>query len=315
MNGRINESSRKRVVDHPALRRLQRKHFIVFDVLPFFGVFIAIGTMRRLDVGSVEFGVLFIMWLLTGIGISVGFQRLLTHKSFKAHKTVVAALAISGSMCGQGSVISWVAMHRRHHELSDREGDLHSPNLYGTSMRGRVRGFVHAHYTWMIGHPYPNVVQYAPDLLRDKTMVWIGRRYYTWVCLGLIFPAVLCSVLRGEWIGLLTGALWGGVVRIFILEHFIWALNSVCHMVGTRRFHTRDRSRNVGLLAPFIFGEAWHHNHHAFPASAWFGMAWYRIDPGYWFICVLTWVGLAREVNVPSEEQLRDLGVNAGERG
>jgi stearoyl-CoA desaturase (delta-9 desaturase) len=135
------------------------------------------------------------------------------------------------------------------------------------------------------------------------------------VCLGLIFLAVLCSVLRGEWIGLLTGALWGGVVRIFILEHFIWALNSVCHMVGTRRFHTRDRSRNVGLLAPFIFGEAWHHNHHAFPASAWFGMAWYRIDPGYWFICVLTWVGLAREVNVPSEEQLRDFGVNAGERG
>lgn len=305
MEGVGTTGSTRRVIDEPYLRRLQRRHFLLFCVLPFLGTATAVATHEYLAVGLPELVVFVLMWLVTGLGISVGFHRLLTHRSFTAHHSMVVTLAILGSMCGQGSVVSWVAMHRRHHELSDREGDMHSPNLHGFSLVGRLRGFLHAHVTWMAGHPYPNVVQYAPDLLRDKALVWVGRRYYTWVALGLLVPSLLCALLRQQWIGLLTGLLWGGVVRMFVLEHFIWALNSLCHMVGTRKYRTRDRSRNIGVLAPLIFGESWHHNHHAFPASAWFGLAWFRPDPGYWFIRGLAFLGLARDVNVPTQDQLR----------
>lgn len=297
----------RRVVDDPALRRLQRKHFVIFDILPIPATLVAFATARSLHVGTPEVVVFLLMWAATGLSVSAGYHRFFTHRSFKANRVVAAALAIVGQMAGQGPVISWVAMHRRHHELTDRDGDVHSPNLHGTSLRGRLRGLAHAHFTWMAGHPYPNVVQYAPDLVRERLLVAINRRYYYCAIAGVVLPALLCAALRGEWIGLLTGALWGGVVRMFILEHSIWALNSFGHMFGTRRFRARDESRNIALLAPFVFGEPWHNNHHAFPASASFGLAWYRIDPGYWFICLLALTGLAREVNVPTKAQMQAL--------
>jgi stearoyl-CoA desaturase (delta-9 desaturase) len=244
------------------------------------------------------------MWMLTGFGISVGYHRLFAHASFATARRVAALLAIFGAMAGQGGLISWVAMHRMHHEFGDEAGDLHSPNLSGRGLMGKLRGFAHAHLTWMAAHPYPNVVHYAPDLLRDRGLTSISRRYYRWVILGFVGPAVLCGFLTMSGWGVLEGVLWGGFARMFVLEQGIWSLNSVCHLLGTRRFKTRDESRNNAWLAPFIFGEAWHHNHHAFPNSASFGLSWYRLDPGYWLIGLLAALGLAWDVRVPNQGQI-----------
>jgi stearoyl-CoA desaturase (delta-9 desaturase) len=293
-----------RAVDDPTLHRLQRRHFIYFDAMPFVGTLAALGLLAVRPIGVPELVAFLAMWFVTGLGMTAGYHRLFAHKSYRAGAGVRTMLAIWGSMAGQGGVISWVAMHRRHHERSDIEGDMHSPNLHGRGLKGKLRGFLHAHLTWMIAHPYPNVVHYAPDLLRDQNIAFVARHYYRWVLLGLALPALGCALATGSWLGLLSGFLWGGMVRMFVLEHGIWSLNSFCHLVGRRRFVTRDDSRNIGWFAPFIFGESWHHNHHAFPASASFGLAWYRVDPGYWFIRLLALLGLARDLVVPSSEQI-----------
>jgi stearoyl-CoA desaturase (delta-9 desaturase) len=148
------------------------------------------------------------------------------------------------------------------------------------------------------------VVHYAPDLVRDRDMAWVHKHYQRWAILGFVLPAVFCAAMTQSWTGLVTGFLWGGMVRMFVLEQGIWSLNSLCHMIGSRLYVTRDKSRNIGVLAPFIFGESWHHNHHAFPGSASFGLRWWRVDPGYWFIRLLALVGLAREIKVPDAAQL-----------
>ncbi len=294
----------KRVIDDPCLHRFQRRHFVLFDVAPALGTVVAIGLLPFYPIGSTEAALFFVMWMVSGLGVSVGYHRLFTHRSFRASRWTRIALAICGSTAGQGGLLSWVAIHRRHHEFSDHEGDMHSPNLHGPGFTGKIKGFVHAHLTWMMAHPYPNVSHYAPDLLREKEMVFISRKYHYWVVLGLVVPAVACAFITQSWMGLVTGFLWGGMVRMFVLEHFIWSLNSFCHLLGKRCFATRDQSRNIAWMAPFIFGESWHHNHHAFPGSASFGLAWYRIDPGFWFIRLLELCGLAYDVKVPPREQV-----------
>jgi len=296
---------RKRVIDDPYLHRFQRRHFLLFDVGPAIGTGVAIALLPFYPIGWTEITLFWVMWMLSGFGISAGYHRLFAHKSFRAKPSVRVALAICGSMAGQGGVLSWVAMHRRHHECGDAEGDMHSPNLHGPGVRGKIKGFIHAHFTWMMAHPYPNVSHYAPDLLRDQSMVFVSRHYYYWVLLGLIAPAVVCALVTRSWMGLLTGFLWGGMVRMFVLEHGIWSLNSFCHLVGKRCFATGDQSRNIGWLALFIFGESWHHNHHAFPGSASFGLAWYRVDPGFWLIRLLELCGLSEDVKVPPRDHIR----------
>jgi stearoyl-CoA desaturase (delta-9 desaturase) len=295
---------KRKVIDSPYLHSRQRRHFLLFDVLPFFGTVLAFASIPVLGVGWPELGVLLAMWLFTGFGISTGYHRLFAHRSFKTSETVRVILAIAGSMAGQGGVISWVAMHRRHHECADREGDFHSPQLHGTSLRDRLRGMVHAHFTWMAAHAYPNVAHYAPDLLQSRAMSWVGRNYYPIAFAGFVIPAVACALISQSWTGLLTGFLWGGMVRMFLLEQGIWSLNSFCHMWGGREFPTRDHSRNIGWMAPLIFGESWHHNHHAFPGSASFALRWWRIDPGYWLIVLMKWTGLAHDVKVPRRDQI-----------
>lgn len=297
---------RRKVLDHEFLHRLQRKHFLLFDILPFLGAVAAVALLWFQPIGPIEIAVAVAMWVVTGFGISVGYHRLLAHGTFNTTPKIRAALAVFGAMAGQGAPISWVAIHRRHHEFGDREGDMHSPNLSGNDFKGKLRGLLHAHLTWMIAHPYPNVAHYARDLLRDQTMVRIGRHYYAWIALGFVAPAALCGILTASWWGALNGLLWGGFVRMFVLEHGIWSLNSICHFIGTRRFRTKDESRNNAWLAPFTFGEAWHHNHHAFPYSASFGLSWYRLDPGYWLIRVLGLLGLASTIRVPNERQMKE---------
>jgi stearoyl-CoA desaturase (Delta-9 desaturase) len=294
-----------RIIKSRHLRRLQRRHFILFDVLPFVGAVVALGLLFHRPIGAVEVGLFFGMWLLTGLGLTVGYHRLFTHRAFSTGAKVRGLLVVMGSMAGRGPMLSWVAMHRRHHELSDHDGDLHSPNLHGTTFLGRLRGFAHAHLTWMIEHDYPNVAHYVPDLMADRTLLTVNRHYYGWVALGLLIPAAIGGVVAGTAWGALTGLLWGGVVRMFVVEQSMSAVNSVMHTFGTRPFVTRDdNSRNFGLLALLAWGEGWHNNHHAFPYSAAFGLRWFEFDPGYFFIRLLESLGLAWNVKVPSLEKI-----------
>jgi stearoyl-CoA desaturase (delta-9 desaturase) len=218
-----------RIIRSRHLHRLQRRHFIIFDVLPFFGTLGALGLLFYRPIGAVEIGPLFGMWLLTGLGLTVGYHRLFTHRAFSTGTAVSCMLIIIGSMAGRGSMLSWVAMHRRHHELSDHEGDLHSPNLHGATAFGRLRGFLHAHLTWMIEHDYPNVAHYVPDLMADRVLLAVNRYYHTWVLLGLLIPAAIGGLCAGSWWGVLSGFLWGGIVRMFVVEQAMSTINSVMH--------------------------------------------------------------------------------------
>ncbi|MGC4857393.1 acyl-CoA desaturase, partial [Micromonospora sp. DT4] len=291
------------LVNNPYLHRLQRRHFLLFDVLPFVGMALAIAFLWVRPFGLLEGGLLFVMWLLTGLGITVGYHRLFTHRTFKAAPSVMAVLAVLGSMAGQGSLISWVAIHRRHHENSDRAGDPHSPNLSGDGWKGRVRGLVHSHFLWMRRHEYPNIVHYAPDLLKKRQLVRVARYYFHWVALGLLLPTVVGGLVTLSWEGAVSGLLWGGLARIFILEHIVWAINSFLHMFGSRPYESRENSRNGGIFALISLGESWHNNHHAFPDSPSFGLDWYRLDPGFWVIKGLTAAGLASGVKLPAPDR------------
>lgn len=295
---------RKKTISTPYIHRLQRRHFLLFDVAPIAGTVAALAFLFVRPFGVVEFALLFGMWLATGLGITVGYHRLFTHRTFRTTSAVAAVLAVLGSMAGQGPVVSWVALHRRHHEYSDRAGDPHSPNLSGDGVRGALRGLAHSHFLWMRRHEYPNVVHYAPDLIKDRSLMRVARLYYWWVGLGLLIPTVLGGLLTLSWTGAVSGLLWGGFVRIFLLEHIVWAINSVLHMVGTRPYRSRENSRNGGVFALITLGESWHNNHHAFPESPSFGLHWYRLDPGYWLIWTLETFGLAWDLKIPSADRL-----------
>jgi stearoyl-CoA desaturase (delta-9 desaturase) len=299
---------RRTAIDAPFLHRMQRRHFIMFDVLPLMGTVSAIVLAFYIPITWLDIALFAGMWLLTGLGISVGYHRLFTHRSFKTTSFVRVLLTVLGCMAAQGAPISWAAMHRRHHQCADCEGDMHSPNLHGTSLRDRVGGFIHAHYAWMIKHEYPNVVHYTPDLLRERPLIRTARLYRWWIVLGLALPFVVGGLVTQTGLGALTGLLWGGVVRMFVVGQSISALNSVLHTMGTRPFPLRenpnDNSRNNWLLGLMIWGEGWHNNHHAFPDSAWFGLAWHRLDLGYWCILLLKRLGLAWDVRVPTNERI-----------
>ncbi|OLT15503.1 fatty acid desaturase [Pseudonocardia sp. CNS-139] len=290
-------------MSNPYLHRLQRRHFLLFDVMPIVGTAVAVAFLAVHPFGTTELVLFLALWTVTGMGITVGYHRLFTHRTFTASPAAEVVLAVAGSMAGQGGVISWVALHRRHHECSDREGDPHSPNLSGDGFVGALRGLAHSHFLWMRRHEYPNIAHYAPDLLRNRRVVWVSRYYHHWVVAGLLLPALVGGLVDLSWQGAVSGLLWGGFVRIFVLEHVIWAINSFLHMFGTRPYESRENSRNGAVFALLTFGESWHNNHHAFPDSPSFGLSWYRLDPGYWLICLLAALRLARDVEVPSQER------------
>ena len=291
----------KSAISSPYLHGLQLRHFLLFDILPFVLTLVAIGLLFVHPLEWADIGLFLFMWLATGLGLTVGYHRLFSHRAFATGSAVSVGLLILGSMAGRGPMISWVAMHRRHHECSDREGDLHSPNMHGSAPSQRLRGWLHAHWTWMVRHDYPNVARYVPDLLRDQTLLRANRYYYVWVALGLLFPALAGGLLTMSWIGALTGFLWGGAVRMFVVEQSMSAINSFTHLIGARRFEVPDdNSRNSPLLGVLIWGEGWHNNHHAFPNSASFGLNWRQIDIGYGLIRVLQTLGLAWDVKRPT---------------
>jgi stearoyl-CoA desaturase (delta-9 desaturase) len=245
-----------------------------------------------------DIAVFFIMYLATGLGVTVGFHRLFTHRSFKAKRPVVAILAVLGSAAIEGPVISWVADHRKHHAFSDQEGDPHSPHVgHEPGWRGTLGGLFHAHVGWLFLHDQRGKrTRYAPDLLADPIVRYVDRTFLVWVVAGLGAAFGLGWAIGGSLHTALTGLLWGGAMRMLVLHHATYSINSLCHSFGRRRFDTKDRSRNLMWLALPSMGEAWHNNHHAFPTSAAHGMRPWEIDPSMMLITLLERMGLAWDV-------------------
>ena len=289
-------------IEHEALERVVR---VAVIGLPLAGLGLAAwlawgGVLRWHDLV-----VLAVVYALTGMGITVGFHRLFTHRSFKTTRGVRAVFAVLGSMAVEGSVIEWVATHRKHHDFSDCEGDPHSPHAeQAPGWRGAVRGLAHAHVGWMFrGKDMANPGRYAKDLLADVDLRFISRTFPLWVVAGLALPFGLGVALTGSLVGGLTGLLWGGAVRIFLLHHATFSINSLCHFFGRAPFGTGDESRNLAWLAPITFGESWHNNHHAFPTSARHGLGRWQLDPGAWVIAGLERCRLAWDVVRVSPER------------
>jgi stearoyl-CoA desaturase (delta-9 desaturase) len=251
--------------------------------------------------------VLAVTYTLAGLGVTVGYHRLMTHRSFKTSAPMRGLLAIMGSAAVEGPVIEWVANHRKHHRFSDQPGDPHSPHVDRPGgWRGALGGLFHAHLGWIFsGAALADREHYAKDLLADPVVRFIDRTFPVWVLAGLAFPFALGVALTGSVSGGLTGLLWGGAVRIFFLHHATFSINSLCHYFGRRRFATGDESRNLMWLSLPTFGEAWHNNHHAFPTSARHGLRWWQLDPSAWLISGMERSGLIWDVVRVTPERQR----------
>jgi stearoyl-CoA desaturase (Delta-9 desaturase) len=279
--------------------RLERNVNLTAVILPLLGVVAAAALAWNHFLGPLELAIFLLMYALTAVGITVGFHRLLTHRAFQTHRALRYTLAVLGSMALQGPVIDWVADHRKHHTFTDQEGDPHSPHAgHGAGLRGMVEGLWHAHVGWLFStHGQASSRRFAADLVDDPGMRRINRSF-PWIALASLgIPFLLGLALSGGSLAVgLAALLWGGLVRIFLVHHITWSINSICHFFGTRRFATEDRSTNVFWLALPSLGEAWHHNHHAFPRSAFHGLRWYELDPSGWLILAMAKVGLAWDV-------------------
>jgi stearoyl-CoA desaturase (delta-9 desaturase) len=281
--------------------------------LPVVGLVAAIALLWHRMVGPTQLVILLIGYLLTGVGITVGYHRLFTHRSFETYRIVRYAFAVLGQMGVEGNVVTWVADHRKHHQFSDQPGDPHSPHAeFGDGILQGLKGLWHAHTGWMFeAAGRADQARYAKDLVQDKGLRVIARLFLPTVLFSLLVPALICWALVGGWYGFLTGLVWGGAVRIFLLHHVTWSINSICHFWGRRRFDSRDESRNVWWLSWLSFGESWHNNHHAFPTSAFHGLRRFEIDPGGWVIWALEKCGLAwRVVRIPDDRQRSKLAAS-----
>jgi stearoyl-CoA desaturase (delta-9 desaturase) len=280
-------------------------------IVPFVAFLAALALLWNRAVGPLDLGILAGMYLLAGVGVTVGFHRLLTHRAFETHRPLKYVLAVLGSLSVQGPVITWVADHRKHHAHTDEEGDPHSPHVgHGSGLRG----LLHAHVGWLMNSMgRAERRRYAPELMEDAGMRRINRSFELIVLAGLAIPFVLGFVLGGTLTAALTALLWGGLVRIFLLHHVTWSINSVCHFFGRRRFATDDHSTNVFWLALPSLGESWHHNHHAFPRSAQQGMRRWELDPSGALIRLLERLGLAWNVVriTPERQRQREAPASA----
>lgn len=292
------------------MTRLERVANLVGVVVPFVGVIAAVGLLWDRAVDGVDVGLLGAMYLLTAAGVTVGYHRLLTHRAFQTYPWLERALAVLGSLSVQGSVMDWVADHRKHHAHTDKEGDPHSPHVgHGNGLGG----LWHAHTGWLLEtQGQADWKRYAAELYEDSAMRRIGRRFPLLVLVSVLLPTVAGFILHDFTLGgALRGFIWGGLVRIFLVHHVTWSVNSICHFFGSRRFDTKDRSTNVAWLSVPSLGESWHHNHHAFPRSAYHGLRWWEIDPSGLLISTLERLGLAwNVVRITPERQLQRAAVH-----
>ena len=273
-------------------------------VVPFLALVAAVPLLWGRGISTVDVVLAVAFYAVSGHGITVGFHRYFTHGAFKATRALRVALAVAGSMAIQGPVIRWVADHRRHHAFSDRDGDPHSPHRFGSGVLATLRGLWHAHVGWLFEPEQTSLAKYAPDLLADRAIVWVHRLFPAIMSASLLMPAVLGGLLTWSWQGALTAFLWAGLVRIFLLHHVTWSINSVCHMFGTRPYRNRDRSTNFWPLAVVSMGESWHNLHHADPTLARHGVERGQLDSSAALIRVFESFGWARDVRWPDPQRL-----------
>ncbi|HEX7278714.1 MAG TPA: acyl-CoA desaturase [Solirubrobacterales bacterium] len=271
---------------------------LISSILPLLATVVGVVLLWNTAVGVSDLIAFGVMYVICGLGVSTGYHRLLAHRAFTTSRPLRIFFAAGGAMAGQGPPLTWTAHHRRHHRVADRPGDPHSPYAgEEPGVKAGLRGLWHAHLGWLFDEDLSSdPMRYCPDLARDKDIRFISRHFVAFVAAGLILPGLIGLALTGTFVGFLTGVLWGGLVRFFIGNHITYAINSLGHYFGPRRFATADESRNVSWLAVFSFGESWHNNHHAFPRSFTHGMQWYEIDLSAMVIRALEKLGLVHDV-------------------
>ena len=253
---------------------------------------------------ALDLGMAVVSYLVSLAGLTVGYHRLFTHRSFKARRGLRIALAVAGSFGVEGSPVQWVANHRRHHAFADREGDPHSPWRYGTDTRALLKGLLHAHIGWMLKRELSNRARFAPDIAADPDLRLIGQLFGPLAAVSLLAPALVGGFVTGSWAGALTGFFWAGVIRMALLHHVTWSVNSICHVAGRRPFASRDKATNFWPLALLSFGESWHNSHHADPTGARHGVLPGQLDPAARLIWVFEKLHWAHDVRWPSSDRL-----------
>ncbi len=285
--------------------RFQRRLTLIFTVAPLIGVVFAIWSLWGTGISGLDFSLFIAFYSLTGIGITVGYHRLFTHRSFHAVKPVRVALAALGSMAVEGSVIDWSATHRRHHAYADQYGDPHSPHLATSAgIKGVIAGLWHAHMGWLGSAVASDNNEWTPDLVADSAVARVHRAFPWLTVATFLLPPMIGFAVTRTWQGALSAFLWGSLVRIFLLHHVTWSINSICHFYGKEAYRARDESKNVWPLSVISFGESWHNNHHAFPWSARLGLKKWELDPGWYTIKLLKAARLISRVKVPTREQM-----------
>ncbi|MFK0158537.1 acyl-CoA desaturase [Streptomyces sp. NPDC090499] len=276
----------------------------IFVVGPLIGLVVAVPLLWGRGLSALDVTMAVIAYLVSGFGLTVGYHRLFTHRSFKAKRGLRIALAVAGSLGVEGSPVQWVANHRRHHAFADREGDPHSPWRFGTDTRALLKGLLHAHIGWMLKRELSNRARFAPDIDADRDLRIVGRLFGPLTVVSLLAPALVGGLVTGTWAGALTGFFWAGVMRMALLHHVTWSVNSVCHVAGRRPFASRDKATNFWPLALLSFGESWHNSHHADPTGARHGVLPGQIDPSARLIRIFEKLGWAHDVRWPSPDRL-----------
>jgi stearoyl-CoA desaturase (delta-9 desaturase) len=289
--------------NHDAWSRERRVALVVVTV-PFLCLASAVALSWGWGIRPVDLLLLGAMYSITVIGIGVGFHRLISHKAFTTSSNARLVLCVLGSMAAQGPALYWAAIHRRHHSFADHVGDPHSPHLGHEGAIGWLQAFWHAHTGWLFDHEITDWVHYIPDLLRDRRLFRCSRLYFLWVALGIAIPGAIGFVVTPTLKGALLGMFWGGLVRIALVHHTTWSVNSICHLFGTRPYATTDHSRNNLVIALLAFGEGWHNNHHAFPSSAMHGLRWWQIDICGYVIQLMQTAGMASGLKRPPAEKI-----------
>jgi stearoyl-CoA desaturase (Delta-9 desaturase) len=293
--------------------RLDRFLVGLFVAVPLLAVLAAVPLAWGWGLGWHDIVIAFVFYVITGMGITMGFHRHFTHSSFKAARPLRVSLAIAGSLAIEGPVLVWVADHRRHHKYSDKEGDPHSPWRFGNDWKALTKGFLYAHMGWMFNPNRTSQQKFCPDLLADPPIRRVSSTFPLWVAVSLLAPALIGGLWSMSLAGALTAFFWASLVRICLLHHVTWSINSVCHTFGNEDFDVRDKSRNVAWLAIPSFGESWHNLHHSDPTCARHGALEGQIDISARAIWIAEKLGWAWDVRWPDEERLS--GKLTGKRG
>jgi stearoyl-CoA desaturase (delta-9 desaturase) len=283
---------------------LEQITLYVFVIVPFLALAAVVPAVWGWGLSWTDVSLFVGFYFLTLLGVTVGYHRHFTHGSFKAKTPLRVALAAVGGMAIQGPVVQWVADHRRHHAFADREGDPHSPWRYGAGARNLAKGMFHAHLGWLFDRRQTNAARYAPDLVKDTAVRRTSRLFVVWAFLSLLLPTVIGGLVTGTWTGAWSAFFWAGLVRVALLHHVTWSINSVCHVVGNRPFTSRDRATNFWPLAILSGGESWHNLHHADPTCARHGVLRGQIDISARVIWGFEKLGWARDVKWPDPVRL-----------